>query len=79
MFSLVLASETGGLAVCVPGEILGIFEAKKRFGNPDLSMQSLFAPTVQKCRDGFKVSSKLEKDIHVKPSRRLIRSDKTMR
>jgi len=50
-------SQNSPLSVAVPGEIAGYWEAKTRFGNPSVSWARLFAPTIDICRNGIKVSS----------------------
>ena len=49
----------GGLSVAVPGEVLGYFEAKKRYGNPDIPMKDLIEPTIKLCEEGVPVTSSL--------------------
>jgi len=46
----------GARSVAVPGEAAGYWEAKKRYGNPDISWARLVAPTVKMCREGIPVS-----------------------
>ena len=53
------ASEVGPLSIAIPGEVKGYFEAKKRFGNKDISMLELFEPTIKLCEEGFKVTKNL--------------------
>ena len=36
----------------VPGEIKGYWEAKSRFGNPDISWSELLQPTIDICNNG---------------------------
>ena len=50
-----LASK-GGLAVAVPGEVAGYWEARRRHGNPAISWERIIRPTLQMCRDGIPVS-----------------------
>ncbi len=45
----------GPKAAAIPGEILGYYEAKTRFGNPDVTWESLLQPTIDMCRDGVEV------------------------
>jgi gamma-glutamyltranspeptidase/glutathione hydrolase/leukotriene-C4 hydrolase len=49
----------GGLATAIPGEIYGYWEAHKLGGR--LPWRSLFQPTIQMCRHGFRVSRILAK------------------
>ena len=58
------ASTNGPLAIAVPGELKGYDEAKKRFGNPQLSLMDLFQPTIDLCEKGFKVTRSLGKAIN---------------
>jgi gamma-glutamyltranspeptidase len=39
----------------------GYVEAKKRFGNPQLSLMDLLKPTIELCERGFKVTRSLAK------------------
>jgi len=48
------SSVSGGLAVAIPGEIYGFWQAHQLGGK--LPWQSLFQPAIQMCRNGFKVS-----------------------
>ena len=64
MFTDTNSSSTNGpLAIAVPGELKGYDEAKKRFGNPQLSLMDLFKPTIDLCEKGFKVTRSLERAI----------------
>ncbi|XP_020279668.1 gamma-glutamyltranspeptidase 1-like isoform X2 [Pseudomyrmex gracilis] len=47
----------GGLAVAVPGELKGYWEAHQRFGK--LPWRELFEPTIQLCKDGSLVNDYL--------------------
>lgn len=49
-------SASGPLAMAVPGEIRGYYEAKKRFGNPNVTWMSLIQPSIDMARNGIKVS-----------------------
>ncbi|TRY75769.1 hypothetical protein TCAL_12699 [Tigriopus californicus] len=53
------AARKGALAVAVPGELLGYEEAKKRFGNPDITWASLIEPSIQLCEQGVPLSETL--------------------
>ena len=50
-------------AIAVPGEILGYFEAKKKFGNSEVSMETLMQPTITLCENGIKVTRTLSNAI----------------
>jgi gamma-glutamyltranspeptidase/glutathione hydrolase len=47
----------GGLAVAVPGEIAGLFEALRRFGS--LPFDAVAAPAIEYARDGFAIEPHL--------------------
>ena len=42
--------------MAVPGQGSGYFEAKQRFGNPDVSWESLVQPAIDMARNGVTVS-----------------------
>ncbi len=46
----------GGLSIAVPGQILGLYEAKEKYGNPLVSWSSLIEPTIAMCEEGITVS-----------------------
>jgi len=52
--------------VAVPGEVKGYWEAKERYGNPDISWASLVKPAIDMCRNGVKVSAHLFKALSKK-------------
>ena len=58
------ASTDGAKAIAVPGELKGYVVAKNKFGNPELSLLDLFQPTIDLCRNGFKVTRSLERAIN---------------
>lgn len=49
-------SKKGPLAIAVPGQVRGYYEAKLRFGNPDVSWASLVQPAIDLARNGITVS-----------------------
>ena len=49
-------SSKGPLSIAVPGEIAGYWEARRRFGNPEISWQRILQPTIDMCRTGVQVS-----------------------
>ena len=48
---------SGALSAAVPGEIKGYWEAKQRFGNPDVSWESLIQPAIDMARNGIEQSA----------------------
>ncbi|MGH7865894.1 MAG: gamma-glutamyltransferase, partial [Candidatus Binataceae bacterium] len=56
-------SQSGPLAVAVPGEIAGIDAALKRFGT--MTFQRVAAPAVRLARDGFTVSPLLAHELEM--------------
>ena len=68
---------SGPLSIAIPGEIFGYFEAKKKYGNKNISMLSLMQPTIDMCRNGIEVSWSAAKDL--KSSEKLIFKDPGMR
>ena len=47
---------SGALSAAVPGEIKGYWEAKQRYGNPDISWGSLIQPSIDMARNGIEQS-----------------------
>ena len=37
----------GGLSMAVPGQVLGLYEAKEKYGNPVVTWASLIEPAIQ--------------------------------
>ncbi|CAG0913347.1 unnamed protein product [Notodromas monacha] len=68
-------SVTGGLAVAVPGEIMGYWEAHQKFGK--LNWTRLFQPAIQMCEEGMVVQKPLADAM--KSKRREIRDEPTLR
>ena len=68
---------TGVFSIGIPGEILGYFKAKEKFGSSNISMERLFEPTIKLCEEGIPVSRSLSKAIN--KSEELIRKDNGMR
>ena len=60
------ATKKGPLAIAVPGEIFGYWEAKQRFGNPEIPWSDLFQPTIELCIGGILVSRSLARALKVK-------------
>jgi gamma-glutamyltranspeptidase len=60
-----LASQFGGLAAGVPGELAGLEEAFKRYTSGKLSWAELFAPVIALNRNGFTVGKALGRAIEL--------------
>ncbi|KAI8929951.1 gamma-glutamyltranspeptidase-domain-containing protein [Entophlyctis helioformis] len=54
-------AQSGGLSVGVPGELYGLYEAHRKYGK--LPWSRLVKPSVDLCRDGWRVSTILETKI----------------
>lgn len=52
-------AQIGGLAVAVPGELAGLYEAFERYGSGNLTWAELFEPVIQLNRNGFRVEEPL--------------------
>merc|ERR1719376_1793315 len=70
-------SVLGPLSIGVPGEIKGYFEAKEKFGNPDVSMASLMEPIIKLCKEGIKTTRSLARATYKTKDK--IEEDETMR
>ena len=46
------SSTIGPLTAGVPGEVRGYWEAKQRYGNPDISWAQLIKPSIDFCNNG---------------------------
>ena len=57
----------------MPGQVRGYFEAKQRFGNPDISWESLVQPAIDMARNGVTVSWSQAKAL--KDNRKYILAD----
>ncbi|XP_076392246.1 glutathione hydrolase 1 proenzyme isoform X2 [Megachile rotundata] len=68
------ASMYGGLAIAVPGELLGYWEAHQKYGK--LPWSELFEPTISLCGTGSHVNNYLATYLSNKES--LIRAEKSM-
>jgi len=49
------SSTKGAKSAAVPGEILGYWEAKQRYGNPDVTWAELVQPSIDLCMEGIPV------------------------
>lgn len=57
------AITSGPLAIAIPGQVRGLYEAKQRYGNPDVSWASLIQPSIDMCLDGIEVGFSLAKEM----------------
>ncbi|TRY70401.1 hypothetical protein TCAL_02843 [Tigriopus californicus] len=72
-------AQRGALAAAVPGEVKGYWEAKKRYGNPDVSWASLIQPSIDMCRQGVYVSFSAANAMEDHPENELIFQDPGMK
>ena len=72
-----ILSFLGGLAIGTPGQIKGLWEAKQKFGNPQISWESLIQPSIEMCYTGIPVSWTNAVDLKTHQER--IKSDPGMR
>ena len=63
--------------MAVPGELKGYFEAKKRFGNPNITMKSLMDPVIKMCKEGIRTTRSLARATA--KTMKWIQKDKLMR
>ena len=56
----------GGLAIAVPGQIKGLWEAKLMYGNPQISWESLIQPSINLCLEGISVSLETAESLKIK-------------
>jgi len=71
------SSTIGPLTAGVPGEVRGYWEAKQRYGNPDISWAQLIKPSIDFCKNGIKVTEHAANML--KRSERLILKDPGLR
>ena len=55
--------QQGPLSIAVPGEVAGYWEAKRRYGSPDISWERLLRPTITMLREGVTVDATLAKAL----------------
>ncbi len=67
----------GPKSVAVPGELLGYVEAKRRFGNPEISWLDVIGPTIDICKNGIPVTRSLAQIVKTKEEE--IRADPEMK
>jgi len=51
----------GGLSVAVPGELMGYWEAYKKYKSGNIEWRELVQPTIDLCREGITVTPYLAK------------------
>ena len=56
----------GPLSIAVPGEVAGYWEAKRRYGSPDISWERLLRPTITMLREGVTVDATLARALSSK-------------
>lgn len=61
------AQSQGGLAVAVPGELKGYFEAHRKYGK--LPWKTILEPTIKLCKEGHLVSATLAKALKSREKR----------
>lgn len=61
MYTNGTSSQEGGMAIGIPGEVKGLYEAWKLGGK--LPWSALFRPAIQMCKEGFPVSQYLDEQI----------------
>lgn len=66
----------GGLAIAVPGELRAYKKAHEEFGGA-IPWKDLFQPTIDLCRNGFKISA--SQAAAIAQTRTLILQDPTLR
>ena len=76
VYNLVSIS-SGVRSIAVPGELRGYWEAKRLYGNKDVSWASLLQPSIKMCRDGIVVNFHLASAI--KKTRDVILKDAGLR
>lgn len=52
-------SRFSGLGIGVPGTVMGLYEAHRRFGSGKLALADIMAPAIKLAREGFEVSDDL--------------------
>ena len=56
----------GGLAIAVPSQVKGLWEAKQKYGNPQVSWKSLIQPSIDLCLQGIPVTYSMAKSLEAK-------------
>ena len=75
MFTTTKYFFAGGLAVGIPGELIGYWEAWKRFGR--LEWTEILEPTLELCRDGYHMSKHQYDVLNFRPA--VVRDDPILR
>lgn len=58
-------SRFGGLAIAVPGEVKGMYQASQKYGR--LPWKELVEPAIKLARDGFKISAAVAEALNITP------------
>ena len=56
---------SGGLAIAVPGEVKGMYQASQKYGR--LPWKELVEPAIKLARDGFKISAAVAQALNITP------------
>ncbi len=54
---------SGGLAIATPGQLKGLWEAKERYGNPEITWASLIQPSIDLCNFGIPITKTVGGDL----------------
>ena len=57
------SSNKGPLSIAVPGEVLGIWEAKDKFGSNAVTMDQILRHTIKMCKEGIRMTASTEKAL----------------
>ncbi len=68
---------TGPLSIAVPGQVMGLWEAKDRYGNPEVTWASLIQPSIDLAKYGIPVTDAVASDLEYSKER--IKNDPGMR
>ncbi len=71
------AKSQGGLAIAVPGDIKGYYEAHRRHGSREVSWRDLVEPSIRLARNGYRVTDDLGTAIIA--TEEVIREEPSMR
>ncbi|XP_044174187.1 glutathione hydrolase 1 proenzyme-like [Acropora millepora] len=70
-------SRIGGLAIAVPGEVKGMYQASQKYGR--LPWRELVEPAIELARDGFEISAALAEALEQRDIKELIDEDPGLR